>query len=98
MNKVDRGERVQAHLFEMPVQKKKKPKSNTELVLEHLKTKGPLSSWTAIQLYRITRLSAVVHQLRKHHVIESKDIRSKDGRKQYTSYKYVASLDELHNS
>lgn len=39
--------------------------NKTQKVLEHLKTKGSITSWDAIQLYRATRLSAIIFNLRK---------------------------------
>lgn len=36
-----------------------------EKVLEHLKTKGSITSWEAFTLYRATRLSDIIFVLRK---------------------------------
>lgn len=38
--------------------------SQKQKVLKHLRKYGSITSWTAIQRYRITRLSAVIKQLR----------------------------------
>jgi hypothetical protein len=39
--------------------------NKTDQVLKHLKEKGSIDSWSAIQLYGATRLSAIVFNLRK---------------------------------
>lgn len=39
--------------------------NKTQKVLEHLKTKGSITSWDAIQLYKATRLSAIIFNLRQ---------------------------------
>lgn len=36
-----------------------------EMVLEHLKTVGNITSWDAINLFRATRLSAIIYDLKK---------------------------------
>ena len=40
-------------------------KNQRQAVLQHLKTTGPLTSMEAFNLYGITRLSAIVFDLRK---------------------------------
>lgn len=40
-------------------------KSHKERVLHHLKTKGSITSWEAFEIYGITRLSAVIYDLKK---------------------------------
>lgn len=42
-----------------------KAKNKTELVLEHLQSKGSITSWEAIQEYKATRLSAIIFNLKK---------------------------------
>ena len=39
--------------------------TKTDQVLKHLKEKGSIDSWTAIQQYGATRLSSIVFNLRK---------------------------------
>lgn len=39
--------------------------TQTEIVLEHLKKHGNITTWQAIQKYGITRLSAKIFNLRK---------------------------------
>ena len=39
--------------------------TKTAQVLKHLKEKGSIDSWTAIQLYGATRLSAIIFVLRR---------------------------------
>lgn len=45
-------------------EKKEKKLNKTECVLEHLKHKGCITSWEAIDLYGATRLSAIIYNLR----------------------------------
>ncbi len=40
-------------------------KGKTGKVLTHLQSHGSITSWTAIQLYRATRLSAIIFNLRE---------------------------------
>ena len=40
-------------------------KSQTHAVIEHLKTKGNITSMDAIELYGATRLSAIIYNLRE---------------------------------
>ena len=40
-------------------------------VLEYLQEHGSITSWEAIDLFGATRLSAIIFNLRKHHVIDS---------------------------
>jgi len=57
-----------------------------ESVLSHLKTFGSITSWDAIQKYRITRLSEYIRSLRS----DGKNITSvweENGRKRYVRYK-----------
>ena len=50
--------------------------SNYEcIILDHLKKHRTITSMEAIQLYGITRLAAVIFQLRKHHNITRIDTR-----------------------
>ena len=45
--------------------------TKTAKVLEHLKKFKTITSWEAIQLYKATRLSAIIFNLRKKHVIRA---------------------------
>jgi len=48
-------------------------------ILKHLLKKGSITSWEAIEKYRITRLSARIYTLRNaDHNIESMRIQKKD--------------------
>lgn len=38
--------------------------TKTSQVLNHLKTKGKIDTWTAIEFYGATRLSAIIYTLR----------------------------------
>lgn len=46
-------------------------KGKTAKVLNHLKEKGSISIWEAIELYGATRLSAIIFNLRKRYDIAS---------------------------
>ena len=52
--------------------------TNKEIVLKHLKQYGSITSWEAIKEYGITRLGAVIFELRKEHNIESKTVKGTD--------------------
>lgn len=54
---------------------KKRPTrvTKTSQVLDHLQTKGSITSWEAIELYGATRLSAIIFNLRKYYEIMSDD-------------------------
>jgi hypothetical protein len=53
--------------------------TKTEQIKKHLLTKKSITSWEAIQLYKATRLSAIIHNLRNTHwEIETKQITQKD--------------------
>ena len=70
------------------------PKSKTEMILSHLINKRKIDTWTAFTMYKATRLSAVIHTLRKRFNILSKDVvDSNDGRKNYVIYVYKGVKD-----
>lgn len=55
-------------------------------ILSHLKSGKSITSMQAIDLYRVTRLAAVVHTLKKEgYPIESKNVKGNDGA--YSVYK-----------
>ena len=80
-----------------PVTKKTQvvEKQNTKFaqVKKHLIEKGTIDSWTAINLYGATRLSAIIFRLRERgYVIESIPNTSFDRNNQlcnFTTYKYI---------
>ena len=45
--------------------------TKTYLILNHLKTFGRISSMEAFERYKATRLSAVIFNLRQHHIIDT---------------------------
>lgn len=59
--------------------------NKTQKVKEHLLSKGSITSWDAIKLFKATRLSSIIFNLRKDFKVEGKyDIdsiptKSKDG-------------------
>ena len=60
--------------------KKIKKLSQNKTVLKHLNEFGKITSWEAIKLYRITRLSAIIFNLKeKGHDINSLECISKEG-------------------
>jgi hypothetical protein len=72
------------NLFE---QNQHKPTTKTGKVLAHLQEHGSITSWDAIQLYRATRLSAIIFNLRD----EGYDITSKNEKgegQHWTRYVY----------
>lgn len=50
--------------------------ASKERVLQHLKDFGSITSWEAIREYGITRLSAVIFNLRKEYIIEDEYVQS----------------------
>jgi len=67
--------------------------NKTQLVKNHLMTKGNITSWEAIELYSATRLSAIIYVLRDRGMrIDSHDIPHTDKYGNETTYtKYVFS-------
>jgi len=65
--------------------------TNIEKVKKHLKKRKTITSWQAITLYRITRLAAIICDLRKSGwAIESKKMKGKDEDGNATNFvKYV---------
>lgn len=45
--------------------------NKTALILEHLQKNKTITSWEAIEKYEVTRLSAVIYNLRKKYCINS---------------------------
>lgn len=78
-----------------PARRQKNARLNTKFfqVKEHLIKVGTINSWTAIELYGATRLSAIIFQLRKEGMnIESIPCTSYDRNTEicnYTTYKLV---------
>ena len=61
--------------------------TKTSKVLTHLQREGSITSWDAIQLYRVTRLSAIIFNLKKEgHDITTTNVKG-DG-VTYTRYHY----------
>jgi hypothetical protein len=90
-------EKIMEQLQVKPVTKKTQvvEKQNTKFaqVKKHLIEKGTIDSWTAINLYGATRLSAIIFKLRERgYVIESIPNTSFDRNNQlcnFTTYKYI---------
>lgn len=72
--------------------------TQTSMILEHLQTKGTITSMEAITLYSATRLSAIIFVLRKHHIItmEMCEGTNKFGKKtRYGKYTYVKPIEGI---
>ena len=71
----------------------KKKKTQVEQVLNHLKKFGQITSWEAIQNYRITRLSDKIYLLRKKGInistIETSHINKEGTKKDFATYKLI---------
>jgi cell division FtsZ-interacting protein ZapD len=66
--------------------------TKSEMVKKHLKKKKTTTSWQAIDLYKATRLSAIIFELRHRHnwVIDSKPMSKKDSNGENLNFvKYV---------
>jgi hypothetical protein len=56
-----------------------KKMTKSEAIKKHILKKKSITSWDAIMLYKATRLSAIIHCLRKKGFnIATKDVKSKD--------------------
>ena len=66
------------------------PKIQSEIVLVHLLKNKTITSWESITKYRITRLSAIIYNLRCHFDIESKDTTING--KTFTTYIYIGEM------
>jgi hypothetical protein len=79
-----------------PISRKKKiemQKTKTQQIKKHLIEKGSIDSWTAIELYGVTRLSAIIFNLRMNgHNIDSIPKTAYDRNQElcnFTTYKYI---------
>ena len=70
-----------------------KKKSQVEKVLIHLIKFGTITSWEAIQTYRITRLSDKIYLLRKKGInistIDSSNINQEGIKTEFATYKLI---------
>ena len=71
----------------------KKKKTQVEKVLNHLIKFGTITSWEAIQTYRITRLSDKIYLLRKKGInistIDSSNINQEGIKTEFATYKLI---------
>ena len=72
------------NLFE---QNSHKPNTKTGKVLFHLQKYGSITSWDAIQLYKATRLSAIVFNLKEEGYSIESESKNGDG-SHWTEYIY----------
>jgi hypothetical protein len=74
-------------------QKIEMQKTKMRLIKKHLIEKGTIDSWTAIELYGVTRLSAIIFNLRMSgHNIDSISRTAYDRNQElcnFTTYKYI---------
>ena len=65
--------------------------TKSQQVLKHLQKRKSITTWEAIMLYKATRLSAIIHSMRKKGMsIVTKSIKSKDvNGNEVTFAKYV---------
>ncbi len=61
--------------------------TKTDRVLKHLQQIGPITTWDAILLYRATRLSGLIYQLREqgYNIVGIKK-KNKEGRGYHAEY------------
>lgn len=70
--------------------------TQTNAILNHLQTKGSITSLEAINLYGATRLSAIIFELRKHYIItmEWQSGTNRFGQScRYGVYKYIRPIE-----
>lgn len=73
----------------------KRRTNKSRLVLEHLKEYGSITSWEAIEKYGTTRLSAIIYNIRKHHIVQSVDSSFTDrygNESTFTKYVYCGEI------
>ena len=65
-------------------------KKNSQLykIKEHLKWNKTITSWEAIQKYRITRLASIIHILRTEYQMNINSISKSKNGKNWVEYKY----------
>ena len=64
-------------------------KTQEQIVLEHLRKNGEITSWDAITMYGITRLAAIISRLRKSHKIKTDIVVKKKGERIVRYAKYT---------
>jgi hypothetical protein len=62
--------------------------SKVDQVVKHLKTRGHITSWQAIQLYRATRLADIIFNLRSKGM-EINTVMCVKGKERYARYVYM---------
>lgn len=73
----------------------KRRTNKSRLVLEHLKEYGSITSWEAIEKYGATRLSAIIYNIRKHHIVQNVDYTFVDrygNQSTFTKYVYCGEV------
>jgi hypothetical protein len=65
--------------------------SQKDMVLDHLKSGQPITQWDAIQMFRATRLGAIIYDLKKDGWdISTEMVYDKRTGKNYAKYQLVA--------
>lgn len=67
--------------------------TKTDKVLEHLQKCGSLTTWQAINFYKLTRLSAVIFNLKKRGYLIDTEMLDGDGCR-YASYRLIGAINE----
>jgi|TARA_B100001094_G_scaffold245209_1_gene241641 hypothetical protein len=66
--------------------RKRQSNTKTDKVLEHLKNHGEITSWEAIQMFKATRLSAIIFNLRLQGNNITSEKMSSDNGENYVKY------------
>ena len=74
----------------------KKVITQDDRILRHLQTHRGITSWEAIKEYRITRLSACIHRLRKEYPITSEWVYSRNRYDEPVKYARYKLEDKEH--
>ena len=70
--------------------------NKTKSVLVHLQTKGSITSWKAIDLYRATRLSAIIFVLKgRGHDISTEMRYDPENKTRWAVYHYSSALSKF---
>jgi len=66
--------------------------TKTDSVLKHLQLRGSITAWEAIELYKATRLSGIIFNLKKKYLIRSEwcdGVDSYGNHSRWTKYIYL---------
>lgn len=75
-----------------------KKKTKHQKIKEHLESGKSITSWEAIELYNVTRLAAIIFNLKKDGMkIESKDYSGKNSYGEFVRYTKYKCLDIIQD-